>query len=222
MSQTTFSWEKFSTVPIVGILRNYSFEALLDILPLYLESGLSTIEITMNTPQAEEMIRYGRNQYNHKLNIGAGTVCNEQDLKKALDAGAQFIVTPILNKKVIKSCVKKGIPVFPGAFSPTEIYKAWSLGASAVKVYPATSLGAQYIKDIKAPMPQINLMPTGGVNINNLNSFLEAGASSFGIGSQLFDKTYINNQDWNALRKHFEAFVEKVKRNNLLENSTSK
>lgn len=211
MKETVFSWEKFSTVPIVGIVRNHSFEALQKILPIYIESGLSTIEITMNTPRAKEMIRYSRERFNENLNIGAGTVCNLLDLENAIDAGAQFIVTPILNKKVIKFCVKKGIPVFSGALSPTEIYKAWSWGASEVKVYPATSLGPQFIKDIKGPLPQIKLMPTGGVNIENITSFQEAGANSFGIGSELFDNNIINKKKWGSLKPHFEKFVKKVR-----------
>lgn len=208
MSSARFSWEKFSAVPIVGIVRNNSCEDLVKILPIYVESGLNTIEITMDTAKAEEMIRYARNNYDHKLNVGAGTVCDVLELRRAIGAGAQFIVTPILNKKVIKICVKENIPVFSGAFSPTEIYEAWSLGASVVKVYPATSLGAQFIKDIKTPLPQIKLMPTGGINLVNLQGFMEAGAASYGVGSQLFDKNHIENKNWDALRNHFAAFVE--------------
>jgi 2-dehydro-3-deoxyphosphogluconate aldolase/(4S)-4-hydroxy-2-oxoglutarate aldolase len=212
MSSARFSWKKFSAVPIVGIVRNNSFEDLIKILPIYVNSGLNTIEITMDTAKAEEMIRYARNNYDYELNVGAGTVCEVSELRRAIDAGAQFIVTPILNKKVIKICVKENIPVFSGAFSPTEIYKAWSLGASVVKVYPATSLGAQYIKDIKTPLPQIKLMPTGGINLINFAGFMETGAASYGVGSQLFDKKHIENKNWDELGKHFAAFVEKIKK----------
>lgn len=215
MSSTRFSWEKFSAVPIVGIMRNSSFQDLIKILSLYVNSGLNTVEITMDTAKAEEMIRYARKTYDHELNVGAGTVCDVIELRRAIDAGAQFIVTPIVNKKVIKICVKENIPVFSGAFSPTEIYKAWAFGASVVKVYPATSLGAQYIKDIKAPLPQINLMPTGGINLDNLPDFMKAGAYSFGVGSQLFDKEFIKNKNWDALGEHFKDFVEKIRKHNV-------
>ena len=157
MSKHLFSWDRFYRVPIVGIIRGLSSTQVKEILPVYIASGLTTIEITMNTAAAEEIIQYARKSY-PQLNVGAGTVCTEKDLKKAFDAGAQFIVTPIIDKKVIRSCVKKKAPVFPGAFTPTEIYPAWSLGASMVKIYPAKTLGPGYIKDVKAPLDQIKLM----------------------------------------------------------------
>ena len=210
MSKSTFSWELFQKVPIVGIVRNLSLEDLIQILPIFREAGLTTIEITMNTPGAEEMIAYALEKESDGLNIGAGTVCTKEDLSLALDAGAQFIVTPIINKKVIKSCVKKGIPVFPGAFTPTEIYNAWTLGADMVKIYPATSLGPEYIKDLKAPMNQLKLLPTGGVSLDNMSDFIKAGANGLGIGGQLFDKKLIQEKNWEGLKVHFQQFVNKL------------
>ena len=210
MSKSTFSWELFQKVPIVGIVRNVSLEDLIQILPIFREAGLTTIEITMNTPGAEEMISYSLEKESDGLNIGAGTVCTKEDLSLALDAGAQFIVTPIINKKVIKSCVKKGVPVFPGAFTPTEIYNAWTLGADMVKIYPATSLGPEYIKDLKAPMNQLKLLPTGGVSLDNMSDFIKAGANGLGIGGQLFDKKLIQEKNWEGLKVHFQQFVNKL------------
>jgi len=210
MSKSTFSWELFQKVPIVGIVRNLSLEDLIQILPIFREAGLTTIEITMNTPGAEEMIAYALEKESDGLNIGAGTVCTKEDLSLALDAGAQFIVTPIINKKVIKSCVKKGVPVFPGAFTPTEIYNAWALGADMVKIYPATSLGPEYIKDLKAPMNQLKLLPTGGVSLDNMSDFIKAGANGLGIGGQLFDKKLIQEKNWEGLKVHFQQFVNKL------------
>jgi 2-dehydro-3-deoxyphosphogluconate aldolase / (4S)-4-hydroxy-2-oxoglutarate aldolase len=210
MSQRTFSWELFNKVGIIGIVRNLSQEQLIQILPLYVEAGLTTIEITMNTTGAEDMIRYALDNYPASLNVGAGTVCNKTDLKKALDAGAQFIVTPIVRKKLISYCVKQEVPIFPGAFSPSEIYKAWSLGASMVKVFPATTLGPDYIKDVKAPLNQVKLLPTGGINLENIESFKKAGADAFGVGGPLFKKNLIAEKDWLGLKEHFKKFVEKV------------
>ncbi|WP_221389912.1 bifunctional 4-hydroxy-2-oxoglutarate aldolase/2-dehydro-3-deoxy-phosphogluconate aldolase [Dyadobacter sp. NIV53] len=207
MSKSTFSWELFQKAPIVGIVRNVSLEDLRQILPVFREAGLTNIEITMNTPDAEEMIRYAVENEQSGLNIGAGTVCTKDDLSLALDAGAQFIVTPVINKKVIKSCVKKDIPIFPGAFTPTEIYNAWTLGASMVKIYPATSLGPEYIKDLKAPMNQLKLLPTGGVSLDNMSGFLKAGANGLGIGGQLFDKKLIQDKNWEGLKVHFQQYV---------------
>lgn len=210
MSERTFSWELFNKAPLVGIIRNVSPEDVKRILPIYREAGLTTVEITMNTPGATDMIRYALESEHYGMNIGAGTVCTKEDLDAALDAGAQFIVTPVLSKKVVKSCVKKGIPVFPGAYTPTEIFNAWSLGASMVKIYPATALGPGYIKDLKAPMNQLKLLPTGGVSLENMEAFLKAGANGLGIGGQLFDKKLIQEKNWDGLKAHFLQFAQKL------------
>lgn len=210
MNNQEFSWDKFTAVPIIGIIRNLSYEIIEKILPVYVSSGLTNLEITMNTPSAADIIKYAAQKYGGELNIGAGTVCNREDLKIALAAGAQFIVTPILDSEVVKTCVSLNIPVFPGAFTPTEIYNAWKLGASMVKVYPATSLGPDYIKDVKAPLNQIKLLPTGGISIDNIHAFMKAGADGLGIGSQLFDKTLIKNGDWNGLKVHFKKHFDLI------------
>jgi 2-dehydro-3-deoxyphosphogluconate aldolase/(4S)-4-hydroxy-2-oxoglutarate aldolase len=211
MSQNPFSQELFKKAPIVGIIRNVSLEDVKQILPVYRQAGLTTIEITMNTQGAEDIIRYAIEHESEGLNIGAGTVCTKEDLENALEAGAQFIVTPIINKKIIKSCAKKGVPIFPGGYTPTELYNAWTWGATMVKIYPATSLGPEYIKDLKAPLNHLKVLPTGGVSLENMDQFLKAGADGLGIGSQLFDKKMIQNKDWAGLKTYFEKFVEKLK-----------
>lgn len=208
MNNQEFSWQEFSKVPLVGIIRNLSIDEISKILPVYQAAGLTTIEITMNTPFASDIIRSATEQYKGKLNVGAGTVCSVEDLKLALEAGAQFIVTPIFNPEVVKLCVKSKIPVFPGAYTPTEIYQAWELGADMVKVYPATALGPDYIRDVKAPLNKIKLMPTGGISLNNIEAFMKAGADGLGVGGQLFDKQLIKNQDWNGLLEHFKRYVK--------------
>ncbi|MCF0058655.1 bifunctional 4-hydroxy-2-oxoglutarate aldolase/2-dehydro-3-deoxy-phosphogluconate aldolase [Dyadobacter sp. CY356] len=210
MSKDLFSNELFDKAPIVGIIRNLSLDEVKQIIPIFREAGLTTLEITMNTPGAEEIIRYACEFESEGLNIGAGTVCTKDDLEIALDAGAQFIVTPVISKKVIKYCVKKGIPVFPGGFTPTELYNAWSYGATMVKIYPATSLGPEYIKDLKAPLDKIKVLPTGGIKLENMSEFLKAGADGLGIGGQLFDKKFIKDKDWTGLKLHFQKFVEKL------------
>ena len=210
MNNQEFSWNGFSKVPIVGIIRNLSFDTIEKILPIYLSAGLTTIEITMNTQAAAEIIRFAADKYKGQLNVGAGTVCNTDDLDLAIKAGSQFIVTPILDPDVVQACVSKNIPVFPGAYTPTEIYQAWKLGASMVKVYPATSLGPEYIKDVKAPLNKIKLMPTGGINLDNIQTFIKAGADGLGIGSQLFDKTLIKDENWDGLELHFKQYVSKL------------
>ena len=210
MKKQPFSWPLFEKAPIVGIIRNVSLEDVIKILPIYREAGLTTIEITMNTPNAEKIINYAIKNEQQGLNIGAGTVCDKKDFKRALRAGAQFIVTPITDKKVIKACVKKDIPIFPGAFTPTEIYKAGECGASMVKIFPATQLSADYIKEVKAPLNDLKLLPTGGVGLENMLDFFKAGANGFGIGGQLFDKKLIQTQNWQGLKTHFLKFTNQL------------
>lgn len=202
MANKSFSWEKFQETPIVGILRGLTTEQVAELVPIYLSSGFFTLEITMNSPQVTETIETLLKDF-PELNVGAGTVCNMKDLTKALEAGAQFIVTPIIDEEVISYCVKNDIPVFPGAFTPTEIYRAWSLGAFAVKLFPATQLGVQFIKDVSGPLNQIKLLPTGGVSKANIKSFFDAGVVGVGMGSSLFDKKLIKEHDLKGLANHF-------------------
>ena len=205
-----FSWELYNRAPIVGIVRGVSMNVMQDIVKAYLQAGLHTIEITMNTPNATQMISMLRSKF-QQLNVGAGTVCNMQDYEKAVAAGAQFVVTPIIDETVIKTAVAQEIPIFPGAYSPTEIYKAWSLGASAVKIFPASQLGVQFIKDISAPLNDIKLLPTGGVSLENIKSFFEAGVVGVGMGSSLFNKKLIEEGNFEGLKEHFAKIKAEVK-----------
>ena len=205
-----FSWELFDEAPVVGIVREIPLEKVLKIADVYVESGLTTIEITMNTAGAIEIITVLRNRY-PQLNVGAGTVCSLFDLTEAVNAGAQFIVTPIIDAEVIRKSVELNIPIFPGAYTQTEIYNAWKLGASAVKIFPATQLGNQYIKDIAAPLNKIKLLPTGGVSVANINSFFQSGAIGVGMGSSLFDKKMVDEENFEGLKKHFIKIKNQIK-----------
>lgn len=211
MAKHVFSEELFLKVPIVGIVRGMPVEDITAIFPIYMAAGLTTIEITMNTAGAADMIRFAVEHYSGQLNIGAGTVCTDDELETAINAGAQFIVTPVINERIIKRCVEMNIPIFPGAFTPTEIYNAWSFGATMVKVFPNGLLGAGYIKDVKAPLNHIKLIPTGGVTIDNILDFKKAGADGYGIGSHLFNKELIKAKNWAGLEAHFAEFVKKIK-----------
>jgi 2-dehydro-3-deoxyphosphogluconate aldolase/(4S)-4-hydroxy-2-oxoglutarate aldolase len=202
-----FSRELFDRIPIVGILRNVPPLTVPILARYYCEAGLTNLEVTLNSDEALTTITRLVQDFEETLNIGAGTVCTLEDLDKALDAGAQFIVTPILQEEVIKACVQRQVPVFPGAYSPTEIYKAWHLGATMVKVFPATKLGASYIKEVMAPMEYLKLMPTGGVSLYNFTEFLAAGAAGLGMGSQLFPKKLIEEGVWEELSVTFRDLV---------------
>lgn len=211
MKRKLFSWGKFNAMPVIGIMRNFKQDDIENILPLFADSGLNTIEVTINSPGAFESIKFAIEQYSKRLNIGAGTVCTVNDLESALNAGAQFIVTPIVNLEIIEQCRQSGVPIFAGAYTPTEIFKAWSAGADMVKVFPMIGNAVEYIKAVRGPLPQVKLLPTGGINLENCTSFFEAGSHGIGMGGQLFDKNYINNKDWPALADHFASFPKKIK-----------
>ena len=201
-NKQSFSLELFYRAPVVGILRGLSLDTIRDLARSYVGAGWYTLEVTMNTEGAPEIISSLRNEF-PELNIGAGTVCNMKDLEKALKAGAQFIVTPIMDEEVIRAAVARNITIFPGAYTPTEIYRAWSMGASAVKIFPATQLGPRFIKDVMAPLNGIKLLPTGGIAKENIRSFFEVGAIGVGMGSSLLDSQLIKNKDYEGLKDHF-------------------
>ena len=210
MLRPIFSWDLFNKMPVVGIIRGLSVDEIDFVLPIYMEAGFTTIEITLNTPEAFSVIGSLANQYDGTLNVGAGTVCTLDDLAAALDAGANFIVTPIFKSEVVKKCVSLQVPIFPGAFSPTEIYEAWELGASMVKLYPASVVGPAYVSAVLAPLNKVKLMPTGGIHLSNMLAFMKAGAASLGIGSELFDKKIIQKRDSEAMLNHFKLFAQQM------------
>ena len=202
-----FSTKLFEQLPIVGILRGLPAEKLRHVVEAVRDGGLTNLEITMNTPGAADQIRAAREIAGSALNIGAGTVTNLQSLEDAFSAGASFIVTPTLVPAVIERCVQLKVPVFPGAFSPTEIQSAWELGATMVKIFPADTLGPGYLRSLKAPLPHLKLMPTGGVDVTTLAAYAQAGADAFGVGSPLFRAERIAACDWEWLRNQCRAFA---------------
>lgn len=192
-------------LPLIGILRGFSLAQLPPILAATEGGGLRNVEITMNSPGACEQIR--RASETGGLNVGAGTVTSLSLLQAALDAGAKFIVTPALNREVIRECVRQSVPVFPGAFSPTEMVEAWELGATMVKIFPADTGGPAFLRALRGPFPQIKFLPTGGVDLQTAADFLQAGAAGLGVGSPLFDKQRIDRCDWAWLRDQTSRFV---------------
>jgi len=205
-----FKADKFDEMPVIGILRNVPLPEIEAILPFYIKAGFTNLEVTMNSNGAEEIIRHLSQNF-PSLNIGAGTVCDKNDLKRAVKAGASLVVTPVVDEKVIKKCVKWGIPIFPGAFSPLEIYSASKYGATGVKVFPANHLGPSYIKDVLAPFQHLKLYPTGGVNLENISVYFKAGAKGLGMGGTLFLASLLETKDYENLGLHFEKVALAVK-----------
>jgi len=178
------SLERILRYKIVAILRGCEPARVPDIVAALAESGVRLVEITLNSPGALDLIRRVSETMVDRLLVGAGTVLTAAEAEMAIDAGARFILSPSLDIETIGVTKELGAVSIPGAFTATEILAAWRNGADIAKVFPA-SVGASYIKDIRGPLPQIRLMPTGGVNLHNIRDFRAAGAVAYGIGSAL-------------------------------------
>lgn len=209
-NKSTFSWELFQTAPVIGIMRGLSEDTIRKLAEAFFNAGFTTLEVTMNTKGAVDILKL-LNQLYPGMNIGAGTVCTLKDLESAINAGAQFIVTPIFDAAVIQEAVQLQIPIFPGAYTPTEIYKAHSLGATAVKVFPANQLGPSYIKNVLAPLDDLQLIPTGGVSIENIDDYFKAGAIGVGMGSSLFKDQLTKVGDAEGSHNHLRKLKSKIK-----------
>jgi len=208
----TFSKEKFLEMPVLGIVRNFKLHELESMVPAYVHAGFTSIEITLNTPDYASIMQAMRQWGGGKLMVGAGTVRSLKDLDHALEAGAEFIVTPVLNRAVMKRCADLSIPFFPGAFTPTEISEAYDAGAMMVKVFPAAQGGPEFIKNVKAPMPEVKLMPTGGVQVELLEAYGKAGADGFGLGTPLFTADLLRQGNTAAWEAHFRSIATIIKR----------
>lgn len=178
--------DRFRRLPLLGILRGIARNDVAPLTSTMIDAGWETVEITMNTPDAESLIRDMRREAGERLAIGAGTVLSLADVDRAADAGASFIVMPVLVREVVEHCVKQDLPVFPGALTPQEIYDAWSAGAAMVKVFPAGVFGPGYFKDIKGPFADVQLLACGGVNHENLATYFAHGAAAVAVGGSVF------------------------------------
>ena len=184
---------------VVAVIRTQDGGELVSICEALVAGGVLAVEITMTSPGALEAIYQASKVLGGKAIIGAGSVLDGETARAALLAGADFLVSPVLRQDVITMAKRYGKIVIPGAFSPTEILTAWEAGADVVKVFPATKLGPEFIKDVKGPLPQVKLTPTGGVNLDNLGQFLRAGAEFVGVGSALVSKRIVAEKDWAGL-----------------------
>ncbi len=195
---------------VVGVVRTESSKELLQVAEAIREGGVRCIEIAMTTPNALRVIEEVASKLDDVL-VGAGTVLDPETARMAILAGAEFIVSPTLNFKVIELAKRYSKVVAPGTFSPTEILSAWEAGADIVKVFPATRLGPQYFRDIKAPLPQVRLMPTGGVDASNAAEFIRAGADVICVGSALIDKKAIAEGRLEVLTENARRLIEAVR-----------
>lgn len=201
-----FDAKRFVGMPLIGILRGQPAWAIDPLVEALAEGGFTALEITMNSPGAAAQIQTAVGVSQGRVAIGAGTVTSLAELDEAEAAGASFIVTPIVVADVITACVQRGVPVFPGAFTPSEVHQAHRLGATMVKLFPANRLGPDYVRDLKAPFPSIRLLATGGITPDSLPAYVRAGADGFGIGSPLFSPSHIAARDWIWIRQRASEF----------------
>jgi 2-dehydro-3-deoxyphosphogluconate aldolase / (4S)-4-hydroxy-2-oxoglutarate aldolase len=203
--------ERIREVGLVPVVRASSADEAFAAVEAIRAGGIPILEITLTVPGAIAIIRDLAKRLGDAALIGAGTVLDAETAHECIDAGAKFIVSPALDIPTIELCRRLVVPVFAGALTPTEIVTAWKAGANAVKVFPANSVGgASYIKSIKAPLPQIELLPTGGVNLNTAADFIKAGAFALGIGADLVDLAALRRGDAAAVTEKAKQYVVAV------------
>jgi 2-dehydro-3-deoxyphosphogluconate aldolase/(4S)-4-hydroxy-2-oxoglutarate aldolase len=194
-------------VPVIGILRGVDSGFFRKVMDASFDSGLQAIEITMNTDQALEIVSSNRASVPPGKLLGMGTVRNLAEAKKAVEAGAMFLVTPNTDTAVIDYAVSKSVPVIAGALTPTEVYTAWSAGAAMVKVFPCRAFGPEYIRELRGPFDHIPLVAVGGVDLKNIREFFTAGARAVGASTSLFGRKALIEHDLEELVRNVKKFI---------------
>jgi 2-dehydro-3-deoxyphosphogluconate aldolase/(4S)-4-hydroxy-2-oxoglutarate aldolase len=196
---------------IVAVVRAADGSHLVEVIRALADGGVTVAEVTFTVPNALEVLRQARQTLGEQVLLGAGTVLDAETARAAILAGAEFIVAPTFNGGVIRLCNRYGKVVMPGAFTPTEILTAWEAGADIVKVFPAEVVGPAFFKAMRGPLPQIRLMPTGGVDLHTASEFLNAGACCLGIGSHLVEPRAVAERNFDRLREQARQYVNVVK-----------
>lgn len=202
--------QRIEACGVIAIIRTNNASELIEVTDAIKAGGVDIIEVTMTTPNALSVISSVSAKYDDEILVGVGSVLDSETARAAMLAGAKFVVSPVTRPDIIEMCNRYGTVVMPGAFTPTEILKAWEAGADYVKVFPSSGVGPGYIKDIKAPMPHISLVPTGGVNLNNAVEFIRAGAAALGVGSALVNNKVISDGLLNRLTENAKQLVDTV------------
>ena len=203
--------KRIHDVGIVPVVRALSADEALAAVEAIRAGGIDILEITLTVPGAVQIIADLTRRIGNDALIGAGTVLDADSAQACIDAGARFIVSPSLDVPTIELCRRLGVAVFPGALTPTEIVTAWKAGANAVKVFPANALGgASYLKSVKAPLPQIELIPTGGVSLKTVADFIAAGAFALGVGADLVDLSALRRGEASTITEKAKQYVAAV------------
>lgn len=196
---------------LVAIIRAPSGEQLVQVSQALYDGGIDVIEVTFTVPGVLDTLKQVHAEMGDRVLLGAGTVLDTETARAAILAGAEYIVTPTVNVDVIKLCRRYDKLVMCGAFTPTEILTAWEAGADIVKVFPADIGGPSYLKNVHGPLPQIRLLPTGGVNLDTLPAFVKAGACAVGLGSALVEQEALKKGDFARIQQQAAAFVAKMR-----------
>jgi len=196
---------------IVAVVRSRDSQQLVEVARALADGGVTVVEITMTVPDALDVVRQVRRALGDRLLLGAGTVLDPETARAALLAGAEFLVAPTVNLDVIRLCQRYDRLVMPGAFTPTEILAAWEAGADVVKVFPADVVGPAFFRALRGPLPQVRLMPTGGVDLTTAASFLQAGACCLGVGTQLVEPKAVAERNFDRIRDLARQYVAIVK-----------
>ena len=204
--------QRITEIGIVPVVRAQSADEAMRAVEAIKEGGISVLEITMTVPGAVRLIEEVSRRYASEAIVGAGTVLDAETARACILAGAQFVVSPALDLYTIACCRRYSVAVLPGAMTPTEVLAAWNAGADMVKVFPASALGgASYIKNLKAPLPQIDMVPTGGVSLTTAADFIKAGAAALGVGSDLVDTKALMEGNDHLITERARQFVEIVR-----------
>lgn len=196
---------------IVAVVRSPDSQQLVEVVRALADGGVTVAEITMTVPNALDVIKQARAALGERVLLGAGTILDAETARAAFLAGAEYIVAPTVNLDVIKLCQRYDKLVMPGAFTPTEVLAAWEAGADIVKVFPADVVGPAFFKALKGPLPQVRLMPTGGVDLTTAAAFLKAGACCLGVGGQLVEPTAVAARNFTRIRDLAQQYVAIVK-----------
>src|SRR5438876_7873759 len=196
---------------IVAVVRSPDSQQLVEVCRALADGGVSVVEITLSVPNALDMLRQVRQALGERVLLGAGTVLDAETARAVLLAGAEYIVAPTLNLDVIRLCQRYDKLVMPGAFTPTEILTDWEAGADIVKVFPADVVGPAFFKAVRGPLPQVRLMPTGGVDLSTAAAFLKAGACCLGVGGQLVEPKAVAERNFDRIRDLARQYVHIVK-----------
>lgn len=203
---------KIVEIGVVPVVRANSADEAMQAIDAIKAGGVPILEITMTVPGAVKVIEQVADKFGNEVVLGAGTVLDPETARACILAGATFVVSPALNLQTIELCQRYSVPVCPGALTPTEVVTAWQAGADFVKVFPCSAMGgASYIKGLKAPLPQIELIPTGGVNLNTAADFIKAGSSALGIGADLVDLKALRDGNAAKITESAKQFVQIVK-----------